>query len=173
MVKQAYGSPSDSTTYNETLGIFDSLLRLLHPFMPFITEELWQHLTERRDGESIMYAQIEQPYRPSSSRSPADGNRQGGSQWPAQRPRREKHTQQGAAYRQHNRLVGQGCRCSGNETRQRLGRQPQRYQRSGCSHIHGRADGNQCAAARLHRRRSRNGQTRKKTSNIIRASKSA
>lgn len=61
MVKPAYGSPSDSTTYNETLGIFDSLLRLLHPFMPFITEELWQHLTERRDGESIMYAQIEQP----------------------------------------------------------------------------------------------------------------
>ncbi len=61
MVKPAYGSPSDSATYNETLGIFDSLLRLLHPFMPFITEELWQHLTERRDGESIMYAQIEQP----------------------------------------------------------------------------------------------------------------
>ena len=59
MVKPAYGSPSDLTTYNETLGIFDALLRLLHPFMPFITEELWQHLTERRDGESIMYAQIE------------------------------------------------------------------------------------------------------------------
>ena len=57
MAKPAYGSPVDETTYKVTLGFFDSLLRLLHPFMPFITEELWQHLEERRDGESIMYAQ--------------------------------------------------------------------------------------------------------------------
>ncbi len=58
MVKPAYGSPIDAQTYNATLGYFDSLLRLLHPFMPFITEELWQHLAERRDGESIMYATL-------------------------------------------------------------------------------------------------------------------
>ena len=57
-VKPAYGSPIDAQTYNATLGYFDSLLRLLHPFMPFITEELWQHLAERRDGESIMYATL-------------------------------------------------------------------------------------------------------------------
>lgn len=56
MVKPAYGSPVDRITLTATLGFFDSLLRLLHPFMPFITEELWQHLSERRDGESIMYA---------------------------------------------------------------------------------------------------------------------
>lgn len=56
MVKPAYGSPIDKETYDKTLGYFDSLLRLLHPFMPFITEELWQHLAERTDGESIMYA---------------------------------------------------------------------------------------------------------------------
>ena len=56
LVKPAYGSPVDSATMSATLGFFDQLLRLLHPFMPFITEELWQHLTERREGESIMYA---------------------------------------------------------------------------------------------------------------------
>ncbi|MDE6303985.1 MAG: valine--tRNA ligase [Paramuribaculum sp.] len=56
MVKPAYGSPSDPATLEATLSFFDSLLRLLHPFMPFITEELWQHLCERREGESIMYA---------------------------------------------------------------------------------------------------------------------
>lgn len=58
MVKPAYGSPIDSVTYQATLGYFDALLRLLHPFMPFITEELWQSLDDRKDGESIMYAQI-------------------------------------------------------------------------------------------------------------------
>ncbi|MDE7402593.1 MAG: valine--tRNA ligase [Muribaculaceae bacterium] len=58
MVKPAFGQPMDSATYNATLGYFDMLLRLLHPFMPFITEELWQNLAERKDGESIMYAQI-------------------------------------------------------------------------------------------------------------------
>ncbi len=56
MVKPAYGSPIDRATYEATLGYFDALLRLLHPFMPFITEELWQHIAERKDGESIMNA---------------------------------------------------------------------------------------------------------------------
>ncbi|MDE5642370.1 MAG: valine--tRNA ligase [Muribaculaceae bacterium] len=56
MIKPAYGSPVDRRTLDEALGYFDSLLRLLHPFMPFITEELWQNLAERRPGESIMYA---------------------------------------------------------------------------------------------------------------------
>ena len=58
MVKPAYGQPIDRTTYEATLGFFDTLLRLLHPFMPFITEELWQHIAERKDGESIMTAQL-------------------------------------------------------------------------------------------------------------------
>ena len=58
MVKPAYGQPIDRATYEATLGFFDTLLRLLHPFMPFITEELWQHITERKDGESIMTAQL-------------------------------------------------------------------------------------------------------------------
>ncbi len=54
MVKPAYGQPIDSTTYNATLGFFENLLKMLHPFMPFITEELWQHIMDRKDGESIM-----------------------------------------------------------------------------------------------------------------------
>jgi len=58
VVKPAYGQPIDKATYEATLGFFDTLLRLLHPFMPFITEELWQHLAERKPGESIMYARI-------------------------------------------------------------------------------------------------------------------
>lgn len=56
MVKPAYGQPIDKATYIATLNYFDALLRLLHPFMPFITEELWQHLDERNEGESIMTA---------------------------------------------------------------------------------------------------------------------
>ena len=56
VIKPAYGSPMDRVTYDATLRFFDMLLRMLHPFMPFITEELWQHLAERKDGESIMYA---------------------------------------------------------------------------------------------------------------------
>ena len=56
IVKPAYGSPIDAATYESTCNFFDALLRMLHPFMPFITEELWQHIAERRDGESIMYA---------------------------------------------------------------------------------------------------------------------
>ena len=54
MIKPAYGSPIDAATYEATLGFFDSLLRLLHPFMPFITEELWQNIKERGESESIM-----------------------------------------------------------------------------------------------------------------------
>lgn len=61
VVKPAYGQPVDKTTYNETIRFFDMLLRLLHPFMPFITEELWQHLAERKKGESVMYAQLPEP----------------------------------------------------------------------------------------------------------------
>ena len=54
MIKPAYGQPIDAATYQDVLKAFDHLLHLLHPFMPFITEELWQHLTERKQGESIM-----------------------------------------------------------------------------------------------------------------------
>ena len=54
MVKPAYGSPIDAATLQATLGFFEQLLQLLHPFMPFITEELWQQLKERSEGESIM-----------------------------------------------------------------------------------------------------------------------
>ncbi len=66
MIKPAYGTPIDKTTYELTLGYFEQMLKLLHPFMPFITEELWQNLAERKDGESIMYAGL-QPLLPSSS----------------------------------------------------------------------------------------------------------
>lgn len=58
MVKPAYQQPIDKKTYDATLGFFDSLLRLLHPFMPFITEELWQALSERKEGESIMVSDM-------------------------------------------------------------------------------------------------------------------
>ena len=58
MIKPAYGQPIDKATYDATLRFFDSLLRVLHPFMPFITEELWQHISERKEGESIMTALI-------------------------------------------------------------------------------------------------------------------
>lgn len=57
MIKPAYQQPIDSMTYRATLGYFDALLRLLHPFMPFITEELWQALQQREEGDSIMTAQ--------------------------------------------------------------------------------------------------------------------
>ena len=56
MIKPAYKQPIDRATYDATLAFFDNLLKLLHPFMPFITEELWQNLYERKDGESIMIA---------------------------------------------------------------------------------------------------------------------
>ena len=54
MVKPAYQPPIDRTTYAATIGFFNDLLHLLHPFMPFISEELWQHIEERKEGESIM-----------------------------------------------------------------------------------------------------------------------
>ena len=58
MVKPAYGQPIDRTSFESTLGFFDQLLKMLHPFMPFITEELWQHIYDRAIGESIMVAPI-------------------------------------------------------------------------------------------------------------------
>ena len=58
MVKPAYGQPIDATSYAATLRFFEQLTLLLHPFMPFITEEVWQALVERRPGESIMVAQM-------------------------------------------------------------------------------------------------------------------
>ena len=56
MIKPGYQLPIDKATYDATLGFFDALLRLLHPFMPFITEELWQALEPHKDGESLMVA---------------------------------------------------------------------------------------------------------------------
>lgn len=67
MVKPAYGSPIDVTTYEAVLEAFNHLLHLLHPFMPFITEELWQHLAERKEGESIMVS-------PQTITVPAEGD---------------------------------------------------------------------------------------------------
>ncbi|MEJ8770020.1 valine--tRNA ligase [Prevotella sp. HCN-7019] len=59
MVKPAYGQPIDSATYEATLKFFETLLKMLHPFMPFITEELWQHIYDRKEGESIMRDRLE------------------------------------------------------------------------------------------------------------------
>ena len=59
MAKPAYGPPIDTKTYEQTLAFFETLLKMLHPFMPFITEELWQHIYDRKDGESIMRAQLD------------------------------------------------------------------------------------------------------------------
>jgi valyl-tRNA synthetase len=56
IIKPGYQQPIDAQTYKATLSFFDALLRLLHPFMPFITEELWQALDVRQEGESIMIA---------------------------------------------------------------------------------------------------------------------
>ena len=61
MVKPAYGQPIDKLSYEATLKFFDALLKMLHPFMPFITEELWQHIYDRKDGESIMREKLEIP----------------------------------------------------------------------------------------------------------------
>ena len=63
MVKPAYvngeAQPINQTTYDATIAFFDDLLKMLHPFMPFITEELWQHITDRKEGESIMRATLQ------------------------------------------------------------------------------------------------------------------
>ncbi len=56
MVKPAYGSPTDAATMETTRRYFDLLMRLVHPFMPFVTEEIWQDLAPRAAGESVMYA---------------------------------------------------------------------------------------------------------------------
>lgn len=57
-VKPAYQQPLDGATYKATVEFFDKLLRLLHPFMPFLTEEIWQTMEERKDGESIMISDM-------------------------------------------------------------------------------------------------------------------
>ncbi len=53
-VKPAYGAGIDAATYEATVGFFDALLKMIHPVMPFITEELWQNMAERKEGETIM-----------------------------------------------------------------------------------------------------------------------
>ena len=58
MIKPAYGQPINRKVYEATIGFLDNLLHLLHPFMPFITEELWQHLCDRTDGESLMVSPL-------------------------------------------------------------------------------------------------------------------
>lgn len=58
MIKPEYGKPIDRQAYAATLRFFETLLKMLHPFMPFISEELWQHLYDRKDGESIMLEQL-------------------------------------------------------------------------------------------------------------------
>jgi len=59
MVKPAYGQPIDRRTMDATITFFDTLLKMLHPFMPFITEELWQHICDRKDGDSIMCERLQ------------------------------------------------------------------------------------------------------------------
>ena len=61
MIKPAYGQPISKEVYDRTIGFFDNLLHLLHPFMPFITEELWQHIVERQEGESLMVSPMAAP----------------------------------------------------------------------------------------------------------------
>ena len=57
-VKPAYGEAMDQDTYRETIGFMDTLVKILHPFMPFITEEIWQYIDERKDGESLMIQEM-------------------------------------------------------------------------------------------------------------------
>jgi len=66
LVKPAYGSPIDRVTYDKTISYFDTLLKMLHPFMPFITEALWQSITERKEGESIMFETLPQYTEPTA-----------------------------------------------------------------------------------------------------------
>jgi valyl-tRNA synthetase len=58
MIKPAYQAPIDATTLQATLDIFEQLMKIIHPFMPFITEELYQHIAERKEGESIMVSTL-------------------------------------------------------------------------------------------------------------------
>lgn len=55
LIKPAYGQPIDKVTYTETLVFFEALLKMIHPVMPFITEELWQDMADRKEGETIMF----------------------------------------------------------------------------------------------------------------------
>ena len=59
MIKPGYQKPIDRQTMQTTLHFFDTLLKMIHPFMPFITEELWQHILDRKDGESIMVSTLD------------------------------------------------------------------------------------------------------------------
>jgi valyl-tRNA synthetase len=61
IIKPEYQKPIDRITYDATLSVFDKLLRIIHPFMPFITEEIWQMLTERKVGESLMISHLPEP----------------------------------------------------------------------------------------------------------------
>ena len=72
MIKPAYQQPIDRATYEATLAFFERLLKLLHPFMPFITEELWQNLYERKDGESIMTASLVESQKTASLKVESD-----------------------------------------------------------------------------------------------------
>ena len=60
IIKPAYGQPIDRATYEQTVHFLDVMLKLLHPFMPFITEELWQALQERKESESLMVSRLEE-----------------------------------------------------------------------------------------------------------------
>jgi valyl-tRNA synthetase len=60
IIKPEYQKPIDIQTYNSTLTVFDKLMHIIHPFMPFITEEIWHMLSERNDGESLMVSQMPQ-----------------------------------------------------------------------------------------------------------------
>ena len=55
LIKPAYGEAIDGYTYEATVGFFDKLLKLIHPVMPFITEEIWHAMEDRREGETIMF----------------------------------------------------------------------------------------------------------------------
>ncbi|MCK9625372.1 MAG: valine--tRNA ligase [Bacteroidales bacterium] len=58
IIKPSFGESIDEVTYKETISFFDGLLKMIHPFMPFITEELWHNIEERKDGETIMLQQM-------------------------------------------------------------------------------------------------------------------
>ena len=60
-IKPAYEAPIDAVTYDRTIGFIDQLLHMLHPFMPFITEEIWQLVSPRKEGESLMVSSMPQP----------------------------------------------------------------------------------------------------------------
>ena len=65
LIKPVYGEPIDRITYDKTIAYFDTVLKMLHPFMPFITEALWQNITERKEGESIMFQTLPKYEEPS------------------------------------------------------------------------------------------------------------